>query len=83
MLHTGKLLTRAANSSVAASRLAALERPVTDVDHAAPGPFYPEVRTLGQFVDDALIGHVGVHRESLRATVGCPADDRARSSLRR
>ncbi len=49
---------------------AALDTPATDVDRAAVGPFYPTLRTLGQFIDEAVVGHVRVHRESLRATVG-------------
>lgn len=35
----------------------ALDRPATEVDRAAVGPFYPTLQTLGQFVDEALIGH--------------------------
>ena len=49
---------------------AALDTPATDVVRAAVGPFYPTLQTLGQFIDEALVGHVRVHRESLRATVG-------------
>jgi hypothetical protein len=47
-----------------------LGRHVTDLDRAAVGPFYPTLQTLGQLVDEGLIGHIKVHRESLRATLG-------------
>jgi hypothetical protein len=47
-----------------------LDRQATAVDRAAVGPFYPTLQTLGQFIDEGLIGHIRVHRESLRATVG-------------
>jgi hypothetical protein len=47
-----------------------LDRAAADVDRAAVGPFYPTLQTLGQFIDEALTGHLRVHRESLRATVG-------------
>ena len=48
----------------------AMDTPAADVDRAAVGPFHPALQTLMQFVNDGLIGHLRVHRESLRATVG-------------
>ena len=47
-----------------------LDRRVTDADRAAPGPFDPQLETLGQLIQEGPIGHVRIHRESLRATLG-------------
>ena len=47
-----------------------LDRRVTDSDRAALGPFHPQLETLGQFIQEGPIGHVRIHRESLRATLG-------------
>ena len=62
--------TAAALELLASLDETALDRPATAVDRAAVGPFHPTLQTLGQFVDEALIGHLRVHRESLRVTLG-------------
>jgi hypothetical protein len=46
-----------------------LDREVTDADRDAVGPFNPDLRTVGQIVDQMLVGHIRVHLTSFQATV--------------
>jgi hypothetical protein len=46
-----------------------LDREVTDADRDAVGPFNPDLRTVGQIVDQMLVGHIRVHLTSFEATV--------------
>jgi hypothetical protein len=47
-----------------------LERRLSDLDRENTGPFNPELYTVGQIIEQMLIGHVQVHLSSLKATVG-------------
>jgi hypothetical protein len=47
-----------------------LDREVTDADRDAVGPFNPDLRTVGQIVEQMLVGHIRVHLTSFQATVG-------------
>jgi hypothetical protein len=47
-----------------------LDRKLTSADREAVGPFNPDLDTVGQIVDQMLVGHIHVHLSSFRATVG-------------
>ena len=64
----------ATNASAAAAIIrgltdAQLDREVSAADRDAVGPFNPDLRTVGQIIEQMLIGHIRVHLTSLQATV--------------
>jgi len=47
-----------------------LDRKLTDADREALGPFNPGLCTVGQIIQQMLLGHLEIHRSSFQATVG-------------